>query len=94
MICVALQIYFGSENGLLEGELEVTCSLKQCSIDPGVTPPTSVFHPDLGVGDNLEQTEIWNATWWKYTFKRSSSDLVRPGEVFQRRIYQVKKSCL
>ena len=62
-------------------------------IDPGVTPPSRVFHPDLGVGDNLEQTELWNATWWKYTFKPSSADLVRPGEVFQRMIYQVKKSC-
>ena len=31
-------------------------------IDPGVTPPSRVFHPDLGVGDNLDQTELWNAT--------------------------------
>ena len=59
-------------------------------IDHGVTPPSKVFHPDLGVGDNVEQTELWNSTWWKYTFKCSSAGLVRPGEVFQRRNYQVK----
>ena len=29
-------------------------------IDPCVTPTKIVFHPDLGVGDNLEQTELWN----------------------------------
>ena len=28
MNIVALRIYFGFENGLLEGELEVTCTLK------------------------------------------------------------------
>ena len=30
MIIVALRIYFGFGNGLLEGELEVTCTLKPC----------------------------------------------------------------
>ena len=55
-------------------------------IDHCVTPPTRVFHPDLRVGDNLEQTEIWNATWWRYTFKTGSV------QVFQRMIYRVKEN--
>ena len=59
-------------------------------IDPEVTPPQRVFHPDLGVGDNVVQTELWNATWWQYTFHNFRGS----GEDFQRRIYVVKKNSL
>ena len=59
-------------------------------IDPEVTPPQRVFHPDLGVGDNAVQTELWKATWWQYTFHNFRGS----GEDFQRRIYVVKKNSL
>ena len=42
MIFEALRIFFGSENRLLEGELEVACSLKQCYI----------LHPKLFEGES------------------------------------------
>ena len=33
------------------------------ALDPGVTPELRVFYPDLGVGCNQEQTELWDETW-------------------------------
>ena len=59
-------------------------------IYPEVIPANRVFHPDLGVGDNAVQTELWNATWWQYTFHNWRGS----GEDFQRRIYELKKNSL
>ena len=53
-------------------------------IDPGVTPPARVINPELGIGDNLEKTDLWGATWWKYTFFKPETGY------YQRRIYQIK----
>ena len=63
---------------------------KVTPMDPEVTPPKKVFHPDLGVGVNVVKTELWNATWWQYTFQNYRGS----GEDFQRRIYVVKKTSL
>ena len=62
--------------------------LKLKHIDPEVIPPNRVFHPDLGVGDNVFRLSFG------IQLGGNTPSTTGSGVDFQRRIYNVKKNSL